>query len=687
MRGRTTRLRWAFGSWLLLALSASFACSNDAAPGATPDGSVPTDGGTTTDAGGPDAPRTDPVIRAEHPRIYLDAANKQRLSAKLTAKTGPAERFRAMVDSQLTGTDHYNFQPWNAALMGALNGDAKYCTYAIAQTDAWVTAEEVKIAANQAPAVAGDSYLEVGDVVGGLAMVYDWCFSAVTPAQKTRWVAYANQAVFNVWHPTTAKWGTATIPWSGWSIDDPFNNYHYSFLRATMLLGIATNTENPDAPALVEFFRKDKLVKLVAAFEKDLQGGGSREGTGYGISHRTLFELYDMWEGSTGERIWDLTSHTRLSLPHFIHCTVPTLDRIAPIGDHARDSTAALFDYHREQVLVLQHLIGADPLGNVAQTWLEQASVKEMGQFFEYVWDFLYADASHAKDPLTKLAPTYYGPGTGFTFFRSSWSTDATWGALIAGPYSESHAHHDQGSLLFYRNTWLGYDENIMSHSGIQQGEELHNLVRLVDNGTVLRMQESKSPGETAALSDGPNVLYWAGKMAPLYGNAKVTRVDRDVVFVKPLETFVVFDRIESTVTSSIFQLNAPVTPVLANGHWSIDVGPNGLEIFPLRPTAAANVVSWPSVDSDFNGGARLDLTSAGKSRFLTILGAKGRVTAATSPTPGATTIATVTFACGTTGTFTFSTDGVGGHVTLTGAVTEDRDLVAGVTAPPIFVP
>jgi len=38
-------------------------------------------------------------------------------------------------------------------------------------------------AANQAPVVAGDSYLEIGDMVGDLALVYDWCFAQTTSAR------------------------------------------------------------------------------------------------------------------------------------------------------------------------------------------------------------------------------------------------------------------------------------------------------------------------------------------------------------------------------------------------------------------------------------------------------------------------------------------------------------------------
>ena len=672
------------GSFALGACGSDGAVDADAAP-SNADGGGPGSGDAAADAS-----RNEPIIPTAHPRIYMGAASKQRLVAKLAASTPAATRFRAMVDSQIAGTPHYAFQPWNAALLGGLGGDAKYCTYAVAQTDTWVTGEEKLIAAEQNTQVAADSYLEVGDIIGGLAMVYDLCFATVSDGQKARWISYANQAVWNVWHPDDAKWGGTVHKWSGWSIDNPYNNYHYSFLRATMLLGLATHGESPEAAGLVDLFRKDKVGKLVTAFQGNLQGGGSREGTGYGTSHRTLFELYDFWEATTGERIWDLSAHTRASLAHLMHATVPTMDRIAPIGDHARDSTAAFFDYHREQVLVLQHLVGADPLGAVAQTFLEGVSVKEMGQYFQYVWDFLYADGAHPKQPLSKLERTYYGPGTGVTFFRSSWANDATWGALIGGPYTESHAHHDQGSLLFYKNGWLAYDANISSASGIQQNEELHNLVRLVGPSGTLRMQESKSPGQMIALADNGNVLHWAAKLDALYGNPSVTRVEREVVFLKPLETFVVFDRIEAAVTSSVWQLNAPVTPTLAAGKWSIaGASAAGLELFVLRPVAAnVTVAGWPSMDSDVMSGSRLDVSATGHTRFLTVLGAKGRVLSAAGAEAGASTTATLTFAGGASGTVSFSTDGAGGHVTLGGGgLAIDQSLAAGVASVSLFVP
>ena len=80
---------------------------------------------------------------------------------------------------------------------------------------------ETRIASGAAPEVAGDSYLQVGEMIGDLALVYDWCLPQVSPSQRSRWIAYANQAVWNVWNYTQAKWGSKTFPWSGWSVNNP----------------------------------------------------------------------------------------------------------------------------------------------------------------------------------------------------------------------------------------------------------------------------------------------------------------------------------------------------------------------------------------------------------------------------------------------------------------------------------
>jgi len=178
-----------------------------------------------------------------------------------------------------------------------------------------------------------------------------------------------------------------------------------------------------------------------------------------------LFDLYYWWEKSTTERIADLTPHTLASFDKFMHDIVPTLDRVAPTGDHARDSTASLFDYHREYLEILSRLYPADVMAGLSKTLLSQSSVKSMSQGFEAWIDYVYDQSDIATQPMTRLPTAHWGAGTGQFSMRSAWATDASYANLICGPYTESHAHHDQGSFVFFKGNWLAFDENIDSHS------------------------------------------------------------------------------------------------------------------------------------------------------------------------------------------------------------------------------
>ena len=107
------------------------------------------------------------------------------------------------------------------------------------------------------------------------------------------------------------------------------DNYYYSFLRATMLLGLAdARARIRRADTWIDQFRQTKMLgELVPTFNADLVGGGSREGTGYGVAMRGLWSLYDLWKSTTGEKMRLEDRHTRASLLAMIHQIVPTLDR------------------------------------------------------------------------------------------------------------------------------------------------------------------------------------------------------------------------------------------------------------------------------------------------------------------------------------------------------------------------
>ena len=610
-------------------------------------------------------PPPPPPPSGEHPRIYV-AANAARLNGLLSANQPSAVRFRSLIDARMATANATliggEYRMWYFALMGQLTGNAAYCTKAVAGIDQWVAREEALIASATRPEVAYDSYLEVGPIIGDVALVYDWCHTSLTSSQRSRWLAYSDQAVWNVWNPSDAVWGGRSFPWTGWSIDNPSNNYYYSFLRATMLLGLAANGQLPSATTWLTTFRTAKIgEQLIPTFNRELVGGGSREGTGYGTAMMRLWELYDWWKASTGEDLAALTPHTRASLLNFIHYTVPTLNAVSLNGDHSRDSTGAFFDYHRHYAQSLAFLHPGDPLAAKAKYLIDHSSVPAMGQGWMAIYDFLYDQPSVTAQPLTGSNTAYFASGIGQVYARSDWSTSATWLNFTAGPYTESHAHRDQGSFLLYKNGWAAYDPNYHSHSGIEQEELLHNLVNIRDSaGAVVRQYEGAS-SHVQALQQGDGWLHVAADTTAVYqvhGSPPVSKVQRELLYLAP-DVTVVFDRVTSgSGTTQTWQLNTPTAP-----------GTGSLTSQRIIPASATTSTHQWSTNSEFSGGYRFDeQVAGGTNTWLHVLSFGSSVTASVRSDSGGRQGVQITLADGRVITVRFSTATVDGTMEIRSA-------------------
>ncbi|HTL38595.1 MAG TPA: hypothetical protein VL326_35940 [Kofleriaceae bacterium] len=626
------------------------------------DSEVPMDPGY---GGGMDM--TDPDVNVQptyptaHPRIYL-TPNKARLQAALAANTTAASRFRTTVDNQINGANYWEFRAWNIALMGQLTGDPKYCTKAIQQVDSFVASEEPKIAAGTQPVVAGNSYLYVGDYLGDLALTYDWCFDALTASQKTRWTTYANTTLWNLWHPTEAKWGGKTIAWTGWSTNNPGDNYYYSFMRATMLVGLAMKGESPDADTWIKTFREDKILgQLVPMFDQDLLGGGSREGTAYGVSMRGLFHLYDMWHDTTGESLKSKTTHARKSMRLFVHQTMPTLDRFVDSGDQPRDATAAFFDYQRNYLQELVQMYPNDPVAPKAKTLLANSTVPQLARPETLVFDFLYDMSDVTAAPLDGMGTSLYAPGIGQVYSRSGWDRAATWLNFTAGAYSESHQHQDQGQLLIYKEGWMMADAGLGSRNGIIQDTPAHSIVR-IDSGSTPVIQKVGTTSKLEALHGGDTWLYAAADLTPAYGgNSAVQKVQREVVYLKP-NVIVVYDRVATASgTSQTWQLAAPGAPSISGSTTTVP-GTHPMTVRRLVPASATaavtNMTSVTSSAGSYLSGYRLDeKVAGGDQRYLHVISLDG---AATSATAADDHSVTVSLSDGSTANVSFNRDAIG---------------------------
>ncbi|MBN8482803.1 MAG: heparinase II/III family protein [Xanthomonadales bacterium] len=511
-------------------------------------------------------------------------------------------RFRNWVNQAVAGNPGYEFSATDAAMMARISGQANYCTLAVSMIETQVATAEARIAAGQNPAVASDSYLQAGPMIGDLALTYDWCAAQVSASQRTRWAAYAERTIANIWTPAQAQWGGRAASWSGWGTNDPANNYYYSFLRATMYWALASNSST-----WMAFLQSQKLPPLQAYFAL-LVGGGSEEGTGYGTSHHKLFELYRVWRDSTGTNLATASPHLTDTISYWLHATVPTLNRFAPYGDQARNSNPEFYDYHRHLLLEARRMTGDAVARDLASWWLGNSSVPQMTSGFNLRDDLLPAGTAPAQAgggaPLT-----YVASGIGHLFTRTAWNPAATWLTFSAGSYDQSHAHQDQGSFTLFSGNWLAVTENIWSHSGIQNGTEVHNLVRFVRNNANVRQREgTRSTMTVHQLGPAAGEVHVSGDLTAAYtAGAGVTAWTRRLDFTG--SKLVVSDQFAVlSGTRAIFQLNTPVQPVV-NGN---EATAGSLKVRVLEPTQATlRVIDWRTQGSDFASGWKLEIEGA----------------------------------------------------------------------------
>jgi len=505
-------------------------------------------------------------------------------------------RLKGAADAAIQGNPPYGYAPKMSLMAYRATGNPVYLNDAITRVDAFVTQFENAIAAGEYPDVAGDSYLEVGWYIDNLALTYDQAYEQLTPEQRQRWAAIADQAIFNVWHPADASWGGQSFPWTGWSICDPGNNYHFSFLRATMTWALASQNSE-----MIAFLQTQKFPPLLDYYAA-LPGGGTREGTGYGSAIGNMLGNFITWKTATGEDLASVIPHTRETIDYWVHATVPTRDRFAPIADLSRESIPNLYDYQENLVHQAVVLSAGTPEARRGTWWLQNNSVNGVANVFNIAGDLL----PYPDQPETPTALMYHSPGAGVVFARTSWETDATWMAFVAGKYDQSHAHHDQGSFTFFKNDWLSVTSNIWSNSGLHLEDEAHNVIRFERaDGSVIEqnpsdeVESSMTPtvdGSTTtvvaelknAYSAHANLIQdWTRTLVLSEGNLRVTDTCTVAQGVQP-----------------VFQVQVPVVPVVQIDG-SIEAG--NLRIFSMQPVTVAIVATNAA---EFSKGYRVELRS-----------------------------------------------------------------------------
>ena len=236
---------------------------------------------------------------------------------------------------------------------------------------------EAAIAGGRRPAVAGDSYLEVGWYLEQLALTYDAGYGRLTGAQRERWAAFAEQTLCNVWNPNTAQLGRR-----GRTVERLVD------LRSGQQLPLQLPARDD---AVGAGGAEPALARLPADAEVRPAGrllrraAGRRLARGHRLRHRAeepVRELSLLAGARPGRTSPALSSHTRDTIDYWVHATVPTRDRFAPIGDQSRSSIPELYDYHENLVHAAVVLSPGTSQARRGTWWLQNNSVNGVAHSF-----------------------------------------------------------------------------------------------------------------------------------------------------------------------------------------------------------------------------------------------------------------------------------------------------------------
>src|SRR6185369_10994446 len=200
--------------------------------------------------------------------------------------------------------------------------------------------------------------------------------------------------------------------------------------------------------------------------------------------------------------------------------------------------------------------------------------------------------------PQKPTALAYHSPGVGDVFARTSWDTGATWLHVKAGLFNQSHAHQDQGSFGIYNKSWLAVTENMNTHSGIEQGTEVHNVLLFTENGGAdTLVQEQSDSAAKLELKDDGAILSANADLSGFYRKAKKVQAwRRSIVFERPENVITVRDTFAAqTGIAAAWQLNTPVQPLVQGD--SIVAG--ALVVKPLDADAHISIQEWNKARAD----------------------------------------------------------------------------------------
>lgn len=472
-------------------------------------------------------------------------------------------------------------------------------------------------------------------------IVFDWCYDQMNEGERT--------LLMNRWNKYLEDVNMQT--WGGIGMEG--NNYYWGNLRNSMEWGIASFHHNNKAQSFLEHGLLDRWRNsfIPYAATGEAKGGAPAEGPEYGSTmlHYPLIPFVSA--GALGRNMLEESNFYKEALVNIIYSTTPSpiingsesYYGFFPYNETAVDDLLHERIYYGDFMMVLANQWSNRALGQYARTWITQCK-PEISKFVKAV------DTPNEEKAFTELPLDYYASGLGILYGRTEWSTNATaFQAQMKDAEKVGHAHLDWGSFqLFRKGRWItressGYSNSLKGvNNDVVQSEypDAHNTIFVGVQGdmkslvgywqtappTVTRL-ESRTDYTFAAvdLSD----CFQSEEKPENFENPFLDKVVREYVFIRPLETLLIFDRILSkndevpaneVIKTALFHFETQ--PIIENeNNVKVTVGNQVGRLTTLVPS----LPSYQTVNEGGNGQYRLQVSTSNQAQsyLLNVLQAR----------------------------------------------------------------
>jgi len=404
---------------------------------------------------------------AAHPRIFLDPSTLSTLRTRAAAGTIEWTTLKSRCDEYLTGTVSWpdgNDYPDGGSIGEGYQGDGYFAPllnvglcYQIAlsldpaQAAAYgakgadVLTKMTAPSGGHAPNPLRDSGYGIRFYGLGMAIGFDWLYDALTPALRSRVVT-----AFNRWVDAFES--------GGFERDFPQGNYFAGYFAAKGIGALATEDDNPRAPAMWSDWLDRLYGQLVKPYyAANLAGGGWPEGWNYGpLASANM--VWPILAAQTAKGLDLLTGDpfARAQPRFLLYFTWPSLKTMEDSdaqydGDNPSATQpwlvgleAGLLERWRDPFAGFFHRFArairhAQPAGQLGPDW-------DLWQ------DFLFWDPKGRENDYHHLPLSYVARGVEMVAVRSSWQQDAVWASFKGGPYvnnpDNGEQYFDEGSLV-----------------------------------------------------------------------------------------------------------------------------------------------------------------------------------------------------------------------------------------------